>query len=115
MSSTRSETYPLVHVPDVRQTSTQTSVSVWPKDFSKPSLVDWGWFTAGFVVGLFVSLATSSFSMLFDPCLVQWASVFASGFFFYLYMAAYMDANFDNNQVLLMMILSFVQMGMALN
>lgn len=55
-----------------------------------------------------IALATSPFAAFFDPCLVQWASIIAYGFFFYLYMTSYMDSKFENNDFLIQMILSFI-------
>ena len=91
-------------------------VSYWPTaDVSGLDAMDWVWFNAGLLLGAAVTLATSSFAAFFDPCLVQWAMVIATSFFFYLYMGVYMDSDFTEMDALIQMILSFVQFGQAVN
>jgi len=58
-------------------------------------------------------VATSPFNVFFDPCLVQWATIVAASFFFYLYMSSYMDSNFTEDRYLIQMIINFVQFGQA--
>lgn len=72
----------------------------WPKDTSKLSGTDWMWFTFGLFLGALITIATSAFNVFFDPCLVQWATITATMFFFYLYMSSYMDSNFSNSSFL---------------
>jgi len=85
----------------------------WPENTGDVSAVDWAWFSLGLTIGALVTVATSPFSGFFDPCLVQWATVFATSFFFYLYMSAYMDSEFNEQNFMFLMILNFVQFGQA--
>ena len=85
----------------------------WPQNTSGLSTMDWFWFSLGLFIGALVTIATSPFNVFFDPCLVQWATITAASFFFYLYMSSYMDSNFSNNTYMIQMILNFVQFGQA--
>lgn len=85
----------------------------WPQNTSGLSAMDWFWFSLGLFIGALVTIATSPFNVFFDPCVVQWATITAAAFFFYLYMSSYMDSNFSNNTYLIQMILNFVQFGQA--
>ena len=76
-------------------------------------MTDWLFFSGGLVVGALVTIATSPFAGFFDPCLVQWATMVAAAFYFYLYMSEYMDSNFTNNEYMLLMLLNFAQFGQA--
>ena len=85
----------------------------WPEKTGGLSVTDWLLFSLGLTIGTLVTIATSPFAGFFDPCLVQWATLTATSFYFYLYMSAYIDSNFESTESMLLMILNFVQFGQA--
>ena len=67
-------------------------------------------------MGFFLTLATSSFSGLFSPCVQQWALVVYSMYFFYAFMVLFIDGDgeFESWGYLAMMVYKFLQFGAAL-
>ena len=84
----------------------------WPtRDAGTVEALDWVWFGLGFTIASSIQLITSPILDWFPPCLVKWVTVFKFAFFFYLYMSAYMDSNYSDDQIMIGMILNFAQMG----
>ena len=83
-------------------------------EYAGVTVENWGLFGAGLFLGSFLTLATSSFSGLFSPCVQQWAFVVHSMYFFYAFMVLFIDGAFASQEHLGMMVLYFIQFGIAL-
>ena len=104
--------------PDVIHFSSQTSVrqtEPTTPNFATSDLTpeEWMQFASGLFLGFMLTLGSSSFAALFSPCLQQRAIMTSSAYFFYQYMELYMDGAFVDQEVMGMMILYFVQFGIA--
>ena len=100
--------------PDIIDSIT-SKASLWPSTTEGMETMDWVYFLIGLTIGFSLTLVSSSLSGFFDPCLVQWAYITSSMFYFYLAMSIYMEKNYDDTQVMLLMILYFTEFGTAIN
>lgn len=84
-------------------------------EYGGVSLYDWGRFGSGLFLGFMLALGGSSYAGLFNPCLQQRSLITSAMVLFYGFMSAYIDGGFSDNEMMGMMVLYFVQFGIALN
>ena len=71
--------------------------------------LDWTWFALGFLLGAFITIATTGMISAFGTCLQMWAYIVASLYSFYVYMVGYEESKFDDQSYLMGMVLSALQ------
>lgn len=84
-------------------------------EYGGVSLYDWGQFGSGLFLGFMLTLGGSNFAGFFSPCLQQRSQIVSASALFYSFMSSYIDSEFVDQTLLGMMVLYFVQFGIALN
>ncbi len=79
-------------LPIPRASQPSTIVALHPA--STLSSEDWGWFAGGFMLGTFITLATTGLGSALNPCVGKIAYVALNSFTFYIYMIVFEEGEF---------------------
>ena len=83
-------------LPIPRTSQPSTIVALHPTSILSPA--DWGWFAGGFMLGAFITLATTGLGSALDPCVGKIAYVALNSFTFYIYMIIFEEGNFADKK-----------------